>query len=234
MMISTLFIASSVDEKYKAIAIKSLKNLLKEFYVNHSLHHSSLTKETGIDKKLLLEDYAYLGEALVFAYQYTLDESYLITAMQFSNVLIEQFYEHGQWIVSNDEFKLKEEIYDISYPSSLSTATSLLMSISSLVDSNYKKFVFKTLELNSYSLMRQPLSSPKLTQLLLRYLKDDIVIKSNEDILKKQLNNRTSMGYPYLLFKTTLDENILLCKSTACLAQENSFDNIKPLIASYL
>ena len=232
MIVSTLFIASCVDKKYKKIAIKSLETLLEKLYVNKILYHSM--SQTSKKSTAFLEDYAYLGEALIFAYQYTLDESYLITATQFSNVIIEQFYEHGQWKFSNDEFKLQEEIYDISYPSSLSTASSLLMSISSLVDSNYKKFVFKTLELNSYNLMRQPLSSPKLAQLLLRYLKDDIVIKSNEKLLEEKIGDRTSMGYPYILFKTTLDENILLYKSSSCLAQEDKFEKIEPLITSYL
>jgi len=82
--------------------------------------------------------------------------------------------------------------------------------------------------------MRQPLSSPKLAQLLLRYLKDDIVIKSNEKLLEEKIGDRTSMGYPYILFKTTLDENILLCKSSSCLAQEDKFEKIEPLITSYL
>ena len=75
--------------------------------------------------------------------------------------------------------------------------------------------------------MRQPLSSPALTQLLLRYLKDDIIIKSNETLLQKSLNKRTSMGYPFVLFKTTLDENILLCNSHSSFATETDFENIK-------
>jgi len=226
MMISTLFIASTFDEKYQNSAIESLDALLSTLYINDTLYHSTqIASQPQINA--FLEDYAYLGETFIIAYQSTLDESYLIKATHFSNVLIEQFYKHGKWNFSNGSFTIEEEIFDSSYPSSLSVASSLMMSISSLVDSNYKKFVFKTLELNSYNLMRQPLSSPALTQLLLRYLKDDIIIKSNETLLQKSLNKRTSMGYPFVLFKTTLDENILLCNSHSSFATETDFKNIK-------
>ena len=182
MMISTLFKAGTVDEKYKEIAINSLDKLLNELYINRTLYHSKVEGETP-KNEAYLEDYAYLGEALITAYQITLDDSYLTMATTFSNTVIEQFYKYGKWNFSNGKFQIEENIYDTTYPSSLSTALSLLMSVSSFVDDTYKKFVFNTLELNSYNLMRQPLSSPKLTQIMLRYLKDDIIFKTN---LKEQ------------------------------------------------
>jgi len=226
MIISTLFIASTLDKKYQNIAIESLESLLSTLYINDTLYHSTVI---GVQPKInaFLEDYAYLGETFITAYQSTLDESYLIKATHFANIVIEKFYKHGKWIFSNGSFSVEEEIFDSNYPSSLSIASSLLMSISSLVDTNYKKFVFKTLELNSYNLMRQPLSSPSLTQLLLRYLKDDIIIKSNETVLKKSIHKRASMGYPFILFKTTLDETISLCNSYSSFATERNFEDIK-------
>ena len=225
MMISALFEATILDKSYKKIAIESLEMLLKKVYINNTLFHNSSLKTEA-----LLEDYAYLGETLIEAYQATLDESYLIMATQFSNTLIDKFYEHGKWKFSKGEFQIDAEIYDTDYPSSLSTAVSLLMSISSLVDVHYKKFVFKTLELNSYNLMRQPLSSPKLTSVLLRYLKDDIIIKSNENLLQNHIIKRNTMNYPYVLFKTTLDKDFLLWNSHTCLTQEKSFNKLETFI----
>jgi hypothetical protein len=228
MMISALFQASIVDSNYKSIAINALETLLNNVYKNDKLYHNTYLTTQGF-----LEDYAYLGETLIHAYQTTLDESYLIMATQFANKLIEEFYDYGQWNFNNGQFKIEADIYDSEYPSSLSTALSLLMSISSLVDIHYKKFVFKTLEINSYNLMRQPLSSPKLTSMLLRYLKDDIIIKSNEELLEKHLKQKATLGYPYILYKTTLDDKILLCNSNACFATETTFDKIKTLIESH-
>ena len=219
LMVKTLFKASSIDKKYQIKAIESLEAILSQHYLNATLYHSS-------NIKAFLEDYALLGEALVSAYQHTLDESFLIMATQFSNILIEQFYQQGRWIFSTNEFKLKEEIADLQLPSGISSALSLLLSISSLVDNNYKKFVFKTLELHSFNLMRQPLSSPKLSQMVLRYLKDDIVIKSNLDLLKENIDKRERIRYPYVLFKTTTDEKFLLCNSHSCFATEEKFETL--------
>ena len=229
MMISSLFRVSVIDTSYKNLAIESLETLLDKVYINSTLYHT-----TALTTKDFLEDYAYVGEMLIEVYQATLDESYLIMATQFANKLIEKFYNYAQWNFTNGAFKIEADIYDSEYPSSVSTAVSLLMSISSLVDTNYKKFVFKTLEINSYNLMRQPLSSPKLTHILLRYLKDDIILKSKGELLEKYLNQKAQLGYPYLLYKTTLEENISLCNSNACFATEANFDNIKRLIESHI
>ena len=229
MMISTLFKVSVIDTTYKNLAIDSLETLLDKVYINSTLYHT-----TALTTKDFLEDYAYVGEMLIEVYQATLDESYLIMATQFSNKLIEKFYNYGQWNFANGAFQIEADIYDSEYPSSVSTAISLLMNISSLVDTNYKKFVFKTLEINSYNLMRQPLSSPKLTHILLRYLKDDLILKSKGELLEKYLNQKTQLGYPYLLYKTSLEENISLCNSNSCFATEDNFDNIKSLIESHI
>ena len=232
IMISTLFMASTINSRYKQIAIESLEALFEKLYNNSTLYHiTQLDSKPKIEA--FLEDYTYLGDSLILAYQSTLDESYLIRATKFSNLIIEKFYKYGKWNFSNGQLTIEEEIFDTPYPSSVSVAGSLLMSISSLVDTNYKKFVFKTLELNSYNLMRQPLSSPKLTQLLLRYLKDDIIIKSNEISLKKLLKERASMEYPYILFKTTLDKDIIICNSSTSLAKTTEPNEVKRLIESH-
>jgi uncharacterized protein YyaL (SSP411 family) len=219
LLVNALFSASTIDKKYQIKAIENLEGILSQHYVNGSLYHTK-------NVKAFLEDYAYLGETLVIAYQHTLDESFLIMATQFSNLLIEQFYQQGRWIYVSNRFKLREEIYDTQLPSSLSIALSLLMSVSSLVDNNYKKFVFKTLELHSYNLMRQPLSSPKLSQIVLRYLKDDIVIKSNLNLLKENIDKRERIRYPFVLFKITVDEKLQLFNSHSLLATEDNFETL--------
>jgi len=165
IMVTTLFKASDIDKRYKVNAIESLEAILSKLYINGTLYHSE-------DIKAFLEDYTFLGESLIVAYEYSSDESFLIMAIQFANIIIEQFYQQSSWSYSVSDVKTKESIHDGYIPSSIASALSLLLSISSLVDDNYKKFVFKTLEFNSYSLMRQPLSSPKMTQMLLRYLGD--------------------------------------------------------------
>ena len=219
LMVKTLFKAGTIDKKYHTYALETLEALLSTFYKDGMLYHTE-------EVRAFLEDYTELGEALIVAHQYTLDESFLIMATQFANLIIEHYYQNAKWFFSTNEFKVRETIYDKTLPSSISSALSLLLSISSLVDVNYKKFVFKTLELHSYNLMRQPLSSPKLTQMVLRYLKDDTVIKSNVNLLKDNIDKKERIGYPYILFKNNNYDAFELCNSHSCYATEDSFQKV--------
>ncbi|CAA6817106.1 MAG: Thymidylate kinase (EC [uncultured Sulfurovum sp.] len=226
LMVKSLFTAANIDINYQINALETLDAILSELYVSGTLYHTKkLNDKASI--KAFLEDYANLGETLIVAYQHTLDESFLIMATQFANLMIEQYYEQARWVYSTADFKLKENIHDLNIPSSLSSSLSLLLSISSLVDNNYKKFVFKTLELHSFSLMRQPLSSPKLTQMVLRYLKDDIIIKGNENRLKQYINQREKLSYPYVYFKVVNEEGLSIDNSHSTLEKKQTFEAVE-------
>lgn len=231
LMVQALFSASTFDEKYKVLAFESLDALLSKLYVSGTLYHT-LPKENEEKISAFLDDYSTLGETLIIAYQHSFDESFLIMATQLANLLIEQYYEQAHWVYSTNNLKLKETIHDQQIPSAVSSALSLLMSISSLVDNNYKKFVFKTLELHSFSLMRQPLSSPTLTNVLLRYLKDDIVIKADEATLKENITRRASLTYPYLYYKSVLEEDITINNSHSILHKVAHFNDIENYLES--
>lgn len=226
LMVQSLFLASNIDEQYKTIAFEALEALLSEFYLSGTLYHSKKPNEK-VAIQAFLEDYVNLGETLIMAYQNTLDESFLIMATQFSNLIIEQYYEQARWVYSTGQFKIRENIHDTNIPSSIASALSLLLSISALVDNNYKKFVFKTVELHSFNLMRQPLSSPKLTAMMLRYLKDDIIIKGNEAFLKNHLNEREKLSYPYAYFKLIQEDDATINNSHSMLSKISTFDEAK-------
>ncbi|HHD75902.1 MAG TPA: thioredoxin domain-containing protein [Campylobacterales bacterium] len=231
LMVQALFSASALDEKYKKCAFEALESLLSKLYISGTLYHALAKKER--DKtEAFLDDYSTLGETLITAYQHSLDESFLLMATHITNLLIEQYYEHGHWVYTTNTFKIKESIYDRETPSSVASSLSLLLSISSLVDNNYKKFVFKTLELHSYNLMRQPLSSPKLTSMLLRYLKDDIIIKANEEVLNKQISKREQTAYPYVFFKSVLENDLTVNNSHSRLKTLSDFNEINAYLES--
>ncbi len=171
MVIDALFFASTIDNKYTQIAINSLEKLLNKVYIDGILYHTE-------NIEAFLEDYSYFGVALFRAYQVTQNKEYLILSQTILNKAIEKFYQYGRWRFSNTkEFILYDDIYDILYPSAISTILYLIIKISPLIEGEYREFLFKTLEINSYNLMRQPLSSPKMTKVLLLYLKDDIIQK---------------------------------------------------------
>jgi uncharacterized protein YyaL (SSP411 family) len=171
MVIDTLFLASKIDSKYTKSAINSLEKLLEKRFINGTLYHTDLIEA-------FLEDYAYLGVALLSGYKITQNEEYLILSQTLLNRAIEKFYKYGKWKFSNNDFfDIYADIYDLTYPSSVATILYLIEKISPLVEGDYSEILFRSLEFNSYNLMRQPLSFPKMTKILLLYLKDDIIFK---------------------------------------------------------
>jgi len=225
MMIKSLFKAGRTDSKYLKPAINSLDRLLETMYINSQLFHSTLIgKEPKI--QAFLEDYAFLGETLIEAYESTLDETYLITATKLANSAIEKYYVNGKWKFSRGEFETDADIYDSSYPSSVSTMISLLYSLSSLVDPVYKKFVFKTLEIHSYDVMRQPISTPKMSRMVIRYLKDDIIIKAKEEKLALHITELDTITYPFTIMKNDTNDGFMLCNSNSCFGHEKDFESI--------
>ncbi len=229
MMIKALFAAGRVERRYLKAAQRSLDALMESMYLHSQLFHSTLI---GKKPKIhaFLEDYAYLGEALIEAYESTLDERHLITAAKLANSAIEKYYVGGKWKFSRGEFETDAEIYDSSYPSSLATMVSLLHSISSLVDSVYKKFVFKSLEIHSYDVMRQPISTPKLSKMVIRYLLDDIIIKAKEERLEPHIADRDTLPYPFSLLRTDTNDGFMLCNTSACFGHEKDFEGIRQIV----
>jgi len=225
MMISSLFKASRVDKSYLKPAIKSLDALLQSMYVNSELYHSTLLgKKPKI--KAFLEDYAYLAEALIEAYESTLNEVYLVTATKLVNNAIEKYFDKGKWKFSRGEFETDADIYDSSYPSSVATMLSALYSISTLVDIVYKKFVFKTLEIYSYDVMRQPISTPKMSRMVIRFLKDDVIIKAKEEKLKPHINGLDKLPHPFSFFKNDTSDGFMICNSSSCFGHEKDFSGV--------
>jgi uncharacterized protein len=225
MMIKSLFKASRTDKRYLKPALKSLTALLESMYINSELFHSTLIgKKPKI--KAFLEDYAYLAEVLIEAYKSTLDETYLITATKLANSAIEKYFDQGKWKFSRGEFETNADIYDSSYPSSVATMLSVLYSISSLVDTVYKKFVFRTLEMHSYDVMRQPISTPRMSSMVIRYLKDDVIIKAKEEKLKEHLSDLDKMPHPFSLLKNDANDGFMICNSSACFGHEKDFDGV--------
>ncbi|HEY9189889.1 MAG TPA: thioredoxin domain-containing protein [Sulfurovum sp.] len=229
MMIKTLFKAGRTESAYLKPAIRSLDALLESMYIHSELYHSTLMgKKPKI--KAFLEDYAYLADVLIEAYESTLDESYLITATKLANTAIEKYFAQGKWKFSRGEFETNADIYDTSYPSSVSTILSVLYSIASLVDPVYKKFVFRTLEIHSYDVMRQPISTPRMTRMVIRYLKDDIIIKAKEEKLKKHIKALDTLPHPFSLLKNDTNDGFMLCNSNACFGHEKDFSGIQEVL----
>jgi len=230
MMIKALFTLGDIDDKYKQRAIKSLDALLKSMFVDSKLYHTTLIHKTP-KVEAFLEDYAYLTQALITAYNSTQDELYLIQAQRFANLALEKFYDRGSWSFSRGEFETKAEIADNTYTSSVSIMLDALLSLSTLLeDEKYSHFTFKTLEYNSYELGRRPVIYPYMLSQMLRYLKGDRVIKSNLKNLEKSAKELASLNYPFVLKRATEDEDFMVCGDKSCFANTSKINKIDDII----
>jgi len=91
MMVKSLFVAGSIDDRYLQIAIDSLDRLTDTFYIDGELYHTAMIgKPPKI--KAFLEDYAYLCDTLIEAYETTLDELHLMMAVKLANSAIENYF----------------------------------------------------------------------------------------------------------------------------------------------
>ena len=230
MMIKALFRLGEVDKSYKQKAIKSLDALLKTMVVDNKLYHTTLIhKQPKIEA--FLEDYAYLSQALISAFNATQDELYLIDAQRYINIALEKFFKNGVWYFSDNEFQTKADIFDNTYISSVSIMIDAMISISTLLeDDKYKHFAFKTLEYNSYELGRRPVLYPYMLRTMLRYIKGDRVIKSNQDNLDAYSYEIASLKYPFVYKKSSQDIDFMVCGEKSCFANTDNINKIDDII----
>jgi len=230
MMIKSLFLLGSIDSIYTQKAIKSLDALLDTMHLDAKLYHSTLIHKTP-KIGAFLEDYAYLGSALISAYNFTLDETYLIFAQKFTNSALEEFYKNGVWNFSDGEFKTKADISDNTYISSVSIMIDNLFSLGTLLeDEKYTHFAFKTLEYNSYDLGRKPIHFPYMLQQSLRYLKGDRIIKSTLQNFKINADKLNNLNYPFVLNKLNDNDSFMVCGDKSCFFDTKDVNELNQLI----
>ena len=169
MMISSLCRVSSIDSSYMALAEESISKLLSLMSDGTHLPHLVATDGEPV-VSAMLEDYAYLGEALMLAHEMTGKEQYLIKTSELLNEAIGQFFAGGRWRFANGQMSTLADIADREYPSAISKIASLLQKASKLISPEYQKFLTRTLEVHSYELMRQPIATPELCRVAIREL----------------------------------------------------------------
>lgn len=228
MMIKALFVLGKQDGCYTQQAISSLDTLLSTMMLEGQLYHTTLIHKTP-KIEAFLEDYSYLANTLIEAYQCTFEEQYLIEAQRLSNKALELFYEGGAWYFSRGAFPTLCELDDGSYPSALAIMVENLLSLGTLVDGKYRHFAFKSLEYVSIKLMKSPIYTPKLTEQTIRYLMGDRSVKAPQRMLEQCV----TLTHPFVLFKRdeTLD-SFLICGENSCFASTKEMEELNGLITS--
>ncbi|NCB54724.1 MAG: thioredoxin domain-containing protein, partial [Epsilonproteobacteria bacterium] len=128
LMITALFEAG-LDVKAKAV----LETLLQTLHVNHTLYHQ-IVIGGSLKVEALLEDYAFVIEALLRAYAHSNEARYLELAKRLSHEAEQKFYKEGTWYLSDKAFRAKAVLEDNSYKSPLSTMIKNLFELAKIED----------------------------------------------------------------------------------------------------
>jgi uncharacterized protein len=233
MMVRSLFELCRLDANYIDKATAHLEALLAMMFVDGELYHCQLIGEKPVIKAFL-EDYAYMGVALIEAYEVTGEERYLILAQRFANDALGQFYENGAWYFSRGEFTTLAEATDNTYPSATAVMVDLLLSLASFTEEKYRRFAFATLEYDSFEFSRKPLYFPLMTEQMLRYLKGDFIIKASSENLAVNRKKIAFIGYPYLRVQHNTREDFLLCGVNECFASASDIEGFETAIKERL
>lgn len=128
LMITALFEAGKIEK-----AKQTLDTLLDTLYVNGQLYHQ-IVLAGSLKVEGLLEDYAFVIEALLRGYAHTKEASYLSLAKKLSHDAEHKFYKEEIWYLSDKAFRAKAVLEDNSYKSPLSTMIKNLFELAKLDD----------------------------------------------------------------------------------------------------
>ncbi len=226
MMVKALFMAADIDERHLGDAVSSLNALLALMERDGKLYHSVLIhKKPTIEA--FLEDYAYLCDALLQAYRTTLDEIWLAKAQEMAEKASELFFAEGKWYFSRGELPTEADIGDSSYPSSAAIMTNALITLATLLEPAYGETAFKTLEYNSIKIVKYPTWHAAFVTAALRWIKEDVVVKSLPNRLIDAKPIIDEAPYPYTLLKTEIEPNFLVCNRHSCFAMAKSLEELE-------
>ena len=222
MMIKALFEASKIDKNYLALGKERLAALLILMYSDAMLYHQTLLGKKP-KQKALLEDYAFLVDALIVGYERTYNEKYLTLAQRFTEVALGKFYRDKRWYLSDDGLEAYADFDDRYYTSALSVMLENLVRMSTLTEVlNYKAIAKETITGSAGILDENPALAPKLAYVFLRLKKGDIIIHASKEKLLNVQWEIDHIAYPYILSGVEESDEYLACKGTMCFAHDKN------------
>jgi len=222
MMIKALFEASKIDKRYFTLGQKRLEGLLWRMYPLQTLYHQTLIGKIPT-QKALLEDYAFLVDALMVGYERGYDESYLKLAQTLTDEAIAKFYKHKRWYLSDDGIEAYADFDDRYYTSALSLMLEDLVRMGSLTEElKYNAIVKETISHSGAVLETNPAFAPKLVHTFLRLKEGDIIIHAKREKLRIAQTKLDKVAYPFILSRVQESDEYLACKTTMCFAHDKN------------
>ncbi len=220
MMIKALFELSVYDRHYYDQAVASLEALLMTMNTASLMHCALMGKEAKVEA--FLEDYAYLGVALVAAYEVSSDKRYLRQAEALAQTALERYYEAGEWYFSRGEFETLAEVTDGAYPSAVGVMVDLLLSLGSLIDKLYREPAEMTLRYYGDAVLKEAILHPSMVNQSLRFMEEDLIVKVPQGTAIEAVRSASASPYTRTFYHTASD--FLLCNNHSCYAHAVSLE----------
>ncbi len=135
--------ASSINLQYAHEALYSLEQLLKHNYKNNTLYHISV-QNYPLKQKALLEDYAFIIETFLQAYQTTLEQKYLNNAEKFFYTAKQLFFSKGKWYLDREK-TVQADMQDRGYKNPLAILLTSGLFLSASKNHHLYNLIEKTL-----------------------------------------------------------------------------------------
>lgn len=227
MMIKTLFIMSQYDRRYMSIAKRQLGLLVSLMYKNGTLYHQAVGSTPPIHIAQL-EDYAYLIDTILMAYQVTLDKKHLILATQLAYQAKTLFLSKGVWYMNVGTPKVQADFDDRYYTSALSVLLKSFLILANLYDTmDLAEESNRMMNVYARTNTDKLLDNSSFITLLLRKKQGTVTLKASFMQLEKYRNEFMEIDYPFLLKKVHKYNEYMACKLGLCLSTAKYFKDIK-------
>ena len=226
MMVKALFAASRIDAAYFDDAKGSMKRLWKSMRRDGILYHQVLYGKTP-KQKAILEDYAFLTDALIEGHERSYDTRYLKWAEMLSDEAVQKFYANGVWYLSSDRVRTVADFDDRYYTSALSVMLESLLKVAALSeDLKYLGIVKETVGKQGNVLQVSPAKVPKLAELYLRLRRGDVIIHAKKKMLLEAQKKIDAIRYPFVLSKAERSDEYLACRINSCFAHDRNITRL--------
>lgn len=216
------------DRELKDIALKGLERVWDKFFINNELFHTE-----GI--RAILDDYIYLIDAFISAYEVTGDSSYLNRAENLMNICINKFWDNsegGFFDTDNEVIGIRlKGIEDIPHPSPNSLAIVVLLKLGFITQKEiYNQYAEKSLKTFSLRAKDMGIHSGYYYYALDAYFN---MIKLTLETLpgSKLADAALSSLTPYISISYGEDKGrVIPCIKNVCYEPLNSTDSIREFL----
>ncbi len=232
MMIKALFESGSIDERFVDEAKSSYCAIKRSMMQKDGeLFHQTLYGKKATQPGLL-EDYAFMADAALMAYQTTLEPKYLADAGKWVDIALKHFYRgDGRWALSDDGFESYADIVDSYYTSAMSVMINDLLDLALLKsDLDYEGVAKNTLDANGALLMSHPDAYPEAMRAWIRMERGVVAIKASRKMLNANRDEIASIRYPFILMEAVDSDRFLACDMLSCFASGKDLKKIKNVI----